>query len=249
MTEFIFEISIWKRVFKSKKFWKRVLCLLVLIITVVSVLIFTQSVVAHFQNIVLQRTYDTAIAHTKVFLNIPELQGARARRAILPNDIWLLYTAIDHVEQYDAEYAIICRLLDSDYNILTTPISHPAESGWQAEPFNSPDVNKLYAALASTEPTRFSMTIDDIYIPFYTQWIRIGNEDYCILLGIQSEMVWNELEVNRFYIPLFCFGIVLLVSMWITVFSVSCNWHDKNARTRKGAVTIEREHEFFGTAD
>ena len=229
MTKLLIEARELKRVFVNSRFWKSVALFLVPVAAAVSVLYLLGSVVDQIQQTALDYQYGSAKACVQVFIHTSELQ----KEYNSPGQ--LLQNAKNQVERYDREFAIIAMLLDEGYNVVTEREYNESESGWLCDPFASDDPQELYRALKSAEPyEEFSLICDGVYIPFYLQWLRVNGERYALLTGVQSAMVFDGVNTEKLHILIFCFGVVLAASLWITAYVITKHWRGENARTREG---------------
>ena len=222
-----------KMLLKSKRFWKHALPVIVVVLSSILVLFYVESTVNYFRDTVLKHVFDRCVVNTKVFLyTIEEM------KIEYPDEEEILLEAVKvRVKRYDEEYSVNSLLVDSKHDL----VSERVVTDPFCDPFTMPvDSDVLFENLNSGKPNGyFNLHCPDMNGKpqacfWYYQELRLNNNTYYVLTGLQPTAITAVLDVNRIRNATFAFGMVIILSLWTAVYFATRGWRDDCARTRKG---------------
>ena len=226
------ELTCWKCILKSIRFWKRFILILTIVVTSILAIFYIRFAVDYVRSTVQQSVFDRCVVNTQVFLyTIEEM------KKIQPDNEEALLQAVQvRVTRYDEEYSVNSLLVDAECHL----ISQRVVTVPFCDPFEMPvDSYVMFDNVLSGEKSGFYQ----LHCPdangdlqpcrWYYQQLDLCGNTYYVLTGLQPTAVNAVIDTDRIYIPTFCFGFIVVVSIWIAVFFATRNWRDKTARTRK----------------
>ena len=184
------------------------------------------------------------IISTQVFLHTTEQQRGTV------SDEELLRTVITHVTRYDEEYAINSLLVDADCN----PVSRRVVTVPFCDPFTMPVdsevmINEIANGKSSGTFQLHCHSTEGVLQPcyWYYQRIELGGSGYYVLVGVQPSAVSAVVNVNALWIPMFFFGLIVVISLWLALYAITKNWRDPETRTRKEDKQSGSRNQMAGT--
>ena len=226
------ELACCKCVLMSIRFWKRFVLLSTIIVTSILAIFYVRYEVDYVRSTVQQNVFDQCVVNTQVFLyTIEEM------KKILPeNEEALLQAVQDRVTRYDEEYSVDSLLVDAECHLISRRI----ETVPFCDPFTMPvDSDVMFNNVLSGEKSGFYQLhcreANGELKPcsWYYQQLDLCGNTYYVLTGLQLTAVNAVIDTEKIEFPTFCFGFLVVVSIWIVVFFITRNWSERTARTRE----------------